>query len=125
MSAASSCQLPHDAGSTYVVIPTTGLATFEHPLPLVARDHLVEQTLLRARVVEVVIDDLVAEELPGDRPLLERRDRVAERVREAPHVGLVRVALERGPELELLLDPVQARAQQPCEHEIRVRVRAG
>src|SRR5689334_23788722 len=50
ISAASSCQLPHDAGSTYVVIPTTGLATFEHPLPLVGRDHAVEELLLRAQI---------------------------------------------------------------------------
>src|SRR5580765_3743367 len=66
MSAASSDHAPHFAGSTYVVMPTTGLATLEHPLPLVTRDHLVEQLLLGARVVQVVVDDLVAEQLPGE-----------------------------------------------------------
>src|SRR5207302_2067664 len=50
---------------------------------------------------------------------------VAQRVREALDVGLVRVALERGAELELLLDSVQPRAEQRGEREIRIRVSPG
>src|SRR5579862_6028022 len=125
MSAASSSQCPHDAGSTYVVMPTTGLATLEHPLPLVRRDDLVEEALLGARVVQVVVDDLVAEERARDRSLLERRGRVAQRVREALDVRFIRVALERGPELEPLLDSVEPGGEQRREREVRVRVGAG
>src|SRR3989440_5134479 len=106
MSAASRFQYPQRASVTYVVIPTTGLATLEHPLPLVARHGLVEQLLLGARVVEVMVDDLVAEQRARDRALLEARDRLAQRVRETLRVGDVRVALERRAELELVLDPV-------------------
>src|SRR5258705_11741684 len=92
-------------------MPTTGLATLEHPLPLVLRHHLVEQTLLCARVVQVMVDHLVAEQRSSDRPALEPRDRLAHRRREALDVGLVRVPLERRPELEALLDPVEAGSQ--------------
>ena len=67
MSAASRFQYPQRASVTYVVIPTTGLATLEHPLPLVACHGLVEQLLLGARVVEVMVDDLVAEQRARDR----------------------------------------------------------
>src|SRR5262249_3615416 len=99
ISAAGSRQYPHAASSTYVVIPTTGLvpgsATLEHPLALVTGDDLVEEPLLRPCVVEVVVDDLVAEDPVRHRPALERRDRIPERMREAPDVRLVRVALER------------------------------
>src|SRR5512146_1328250 len=112
MSAASRLQWPHCASSTYVVIPMTGLATFEHPLPLVARHRLVEELLLRARVVQVVVDDVVAEEPARDRAVLEPVDRVAQCVREALDVGLIRVPLEGGPELEPLLDPVEAGGEQ-------------
>src|SRR5579864_5672352 len=125
MSAASSSQCPHDAGSTYVVTPTRGLATLEHPLPLVARDRLVEEPLLRPRVVQVMLDDLVAEQRARDRPALEPLDRVAQRVREALDIGLIRVPLERRSELEALLDAVEPRREQRGEREIRVRVGAG
>src|SRR5579863_5245132 len=104
MSAASRFQYPQRASVTYVVMPTIGLATLEHPLPLVARHRLVEQLLLGARVVQIVIDHLVAEELPRDRALFEARDRLPQRMWETLGVGDVRVALERRPELELLLD---------------------
>src|SRR5260221_1905295 len=124
MSAASSVQLPHDASSTYVVMPTKGLATFEHPLALVARHGLVEETLLGTRVVQVVVDDLVAEQRACNRAALEPRDRVAQRAREPLDVGLVRVPNERRPELELLLDAVEARGEQRREREIGIRVGA-
>src|SRR3954447_6557078 len=112
MSAASSCHGPHSAGSTYVVRPTMGLATLEHPLALVVRHDLVEECLFCARVREVVVDDLVAEEPPRDAALLEPLDRLAQRVREPLRVGLVRIALERRRQLELLLDPVQPRPEE-------------
>jgi len=41
--------------------PRAGSATFEEAFALVAGDHAVEELLLRAAVVEVVLDDLVAE----------------------------------------------------------------
>src|SRR3954471_12538199 len=120
MSAASRFQWPHDAGSMYVVMPTRGLATLEHPLALIGRHDRVEEPLLGASVVQVVIDDLVAEQMARERPVLEPVDRVAERMREALDVGLVRVALERGPELEARLDPVEPRGEQRGECEVRV-----
>src|ERR1700704_521560 len=125
MSAASSFQWPQDAGSTYVVMPTTGLATLEHPLPFVGGHDLVEEPLLRTRVVQIVIDDLVAEQRPRNRPALESRDCLAQRAGKTLDVGLVRVALERRPELELLLDAVQTRSNQRSEREIRIRIGTG
>src|SRR5690348_2157944 len=126
MSAASSCQWPHAAGSTYVVIPISGrLATLEHALALVAGHRFVEQLLLGARVVEVVVDHLVAEQPARDVARLEPVDRFAQGVREACYIGLVRVAFERRLELELLLDPMEAGGQERGEREVRVRVGTG
>src|SRR5256885_11792184 len=127
MRAAGSFQAPHAAGSTYVVMPTTGLrsATLVHPLALVIRHDGIEQPLLRTRVVQVMVDHLVAEQRACDRPAFEPLDRLAEGVREALDVGLVRVALERRPELELLLDPVQAGCEERRESEVRIGVGAG
>src|SRR6476661_4869809 len=93
-------------------MPTTGLPTLVHPLALVVRHDGVEQPLLRTRVVQVMVDRLVAEQRACDRPAFKLLDRLAQSVREPLDVGLVRVALERGPKLELLLDPVQARGKQ-------------
>src|SRR5262245_38046586 len=126
MSAAGRFHAPQrTSGSAYVVIPISGLATLEHPLALVAGDDLVEEPLLRARVVQVVVDDLVAERGARHRSRLERGRRLAQARREARDVGLVRVALERRLELEALLDAVQARGEQRGEREVRVRVGAG
>ena len=51
-------------------MPTTGFrggsATLEEPLPFVARDNVVEELLLGAPVVEVVVDDVVAERRARD-----------------------------------------------------------
>ena len=58
-------------------MPTTGLPSLEQPLPFLARDGLIEQPLFDSRVVQVVIDDLVAECRARHRPLLERVDRLA------------------------------------------------
>ena len=95
MSAASSSQAPHLAGVTYVVIPMSGLATFEQALPLVAGHDLVEQPLLGARVIQVVVDNVVAQRRTRDRPTLERFDRFPQRRRKPIRIRLVRVALER------------------------------
>src|SRR5712672_3563019 len=122
MSAASSFQWPQDAGSTYVVMPTTGLATLEHPLPLVGRHDLVIEPLLGARVIQIVIDDLVTEQRARHRSVLESRGRVAQRARETLDIGLVRVAFEGRPELELLLDAVQPGREEGAHCEVRVRV---
>jgi hypothetical protein len=54
----------------------TRLAALEESLALVAGDDRVEQPLLGARVVEVVVDDVVAERCPRHRARLERLDRV-------------------------------------------------
>src|SRR6266404_6827497 len=101
----------------------TSSATFEHPLPLVARHGLVEQLLLGAGVVQVVVDDVVAEDLPRDAALLQTGDRLAQRVREPLGVGNVRVALQRRPELKAVLDPVEPGAEEGSECEVRVSVR--
>src|SRR5262249_46670776 len=110
-------------------MPTTGFrvrsATLEEPLSLVARDNAVEQLLFGASVVEIVLDDVVAERGTSDRPALKRPDRLAQRRWEPLRVGDVRVPLERRPRVELLLDPVQARRDQCREREIRVDVAAG
>src|SRR2546421_11167062 len=74
-------------------------ATLEHPLPLVARHRLVEQLLLGACVVQVMVDDLVAEHRARNRALLEACDRLAQRMWETFRVGGVRIPLERRPEL--------------------------
>src|SRR6266576_3648821 len=127
MSAAGSFQTPHAAGSTYVVMPTTGRrsATFVHPLALVIRHDGIEQPLLRVRVVQVMVNHVVAEQRSRDGAAFEPLDRLPQRVRKALDVGLVRVALERRPELELLLDPVQAGGEERCKREVRVGVGSG
>ena len=108
ITAAGTSQTPQRTlGSAYAVIPITGrLATLEEPLPLVPGHDAVEQVLLGARVVEVVVDHLVAEAPRAIEPL-ERRDRLAQGVREAVGVGFVGVALERRRQLEL---PARSRA---------------
>src|SRR6478672_4884027 len=105
-------------------MPTTGLATLEHLLALVARDGLVEQPLLGTPVVEVVVDDVVTEGGAADRARLELGDRLAQRRRKALGIGLVRVALERRRQLQPVLDPVQAGREQGCKGQVWVRVTA-
>src|SRR5579862_490332 len=100
-------------------------ATLEQPLALPGRDDAVEQPLLGPAVVQVVLDDGVAEGLTCDVPRLERRDRLAKRRREPLRIRLVRVALERRRQLEGLLDAVQPGGDQRREREIRVDVAAG
>src|SRR5262245_53089746 len=103
-----------------------GLATLEHPFPLVVRDHLVEQELLGSGVVQVVIDDVVAEGGACQGPGLERRDRLTERGREALGLlGGICVALVGRWERQLALDPVEAGCEQGRVGEVRVAVAAG
>src|SRR6185503_3737321 len=104
-----------------VVMPSDPL---EVPLPFPVRDEAVEEPLLGSRVVEVVVDDLVAERGARHGPRLERGDRVAQGRGEPLRVGLVCVALERRRRLELLLEPVEARRDQRREREVRVDVAA-
>ena len=100
-------------------------ARSKHPLALVAGDDLVEEALLGARVVQVVVDDLVAERLAGDRaepraPSIASRSVCGKRF----GVRLVGVALERRRQLELVLDPVQPGGEHRGEREVRVDVAA-
>src|SRR5437764_2351682 len=89
-------------------MPMTGLATLVQALALVAGDDLVEQALLCPRVVQIVVDDVVAERGPGHRPPLQRLDCLTERRRKALRIRLVRVPLQRRGQLEALLDTVEA-----------------
>lgn len=102
--------------------PTTPL---EVALTLPVGDEGVVQALLGARVVEVVVDDLVAEGATRHRSLLEGGDRFTHRRWEPVRIRLVGVALEARRELELLLDPVQAGGDHGREREVGVRVAAG
>src|SRR5213080_3969530 len=102
----------------------SSLPTLEEPLPLVGRHHLVEQRLLGPRVVQVVVDHVLAERLARHLAVLEAPDRVPQRVREALHVRLVSVALELGGQGQVLLDAAQSRRQQGGEAQVGVDVRA-
>src|ERR671933_142899 len=105
-------------------MPTTGLGgsdgmlllpTLEQPFPLVAGDDLVEQPLLGAPVVEVVVDDTVSERGAGNRAALELGDRLAQGRGKPLRVRLVRVSFQRRRQLELLLDSVQPAGEQRRE----------
>src|SRR5918992_1519679 len=106
-------------------MPMTGLPTLEEPFALVAGDDTVEDCLLRSCVVQVVVDDVIAERSTRDRSRLERGYRFAERPGEPLGVRLVGVALERRRRLEALLDPVQPGRNQCGERQVRVDVTAG
>jgi hypothetical protein len=58
-------------------LATAGLATLEQSLSLVAGDDLIEQALFDTAVVQVVVDDLVAERRTRNTSLLECADRIA------------------------------------------------
>src|SRR6266571_5264787 len=78
-SAASRSQTPKAARVRYVVIPTTGLEplpTLVQPLALPRGHDPVEDPLLGMGVIEVVVDDFLAERRPGHRAVIERRDRL-------------------------------------------------
>src|ERR1700674_3947510 len=70
------------------------LNALEEPRAFVIGDDFVEERLLRARVVQIVVDDIVPESLPGHLAALQLRDSIAHRVRESLDVGFVCIALE-------------------------------
>src|SRR5450755_4469535 len=111
-SADSSSQSPNFATVTYAVIPTTGLATFEQPLALPARDGLVEQPLLGASVVQVMVDHLVTQGSARHRPGFERGDGLPQRRWKPRRIRLVRVSLERRRQLQPVLEPIEPRRKQ-------------
>src|SRR5688500_17218140 len=129
MSAAGASHTPQRACSAYAVMPMTGrtgLASLEEALPLVAGDGLVKEPLLRLRVVQVVVDDLVAERLTCHRTSLELVNGLTKRRRNARQIGIrIRVALEHRRRLNPVFEPAQARCEHGCESEVRVRVGAG
>src|SRR5919198_1334185 len=99
------------------------LGALEEPLPLVAGHGLVEEPLLGTRVVQVVVDDLVAEGLPGERRALERLDRLPDRggnPRQA-RIG-VGVPLEHRRRLDASVETVQAGRDHRREGEVRIGV---
>src|SRR5690348_12716681 len=61
-STAASRPMPPAAPVMTATLPARRSPTFEESFPLVAGDDLVEQPLLRARVVEVVVDHVVAKD---------------------------------------------------------------
>src|SRR6478735_3131262 len=103
----------------------TGSGALEVALSFPVGDVPIEQPLLGARVVEVVVDDLVAERGAGDGALFQRVDRVEHRAREAVGARLVRVSLECGREPQLVLDPVEPGRDDRREREIRIDVASG
>src|ERR1019366_8732049 len=56
--------------------PPEASSALEEALALVAGDRLVEELLLGARVVQVVVDDVITEGGTCDLPVLERGDRL-------------------------------------------------
>src|SRR5437762_14318099 len=123
-SSAASRPIPPAAPVMTATLPSS-LPTLEEALALVVGHDLVEQRLLGAGVVEVVVDHVVAERGAGHRPPLEVADRLPERAREPLHVRLISVALELGRQLELLLHPAQPGGQQGGEAKVRIDVGAG
>src|SRR3954468_17098440 len=108
-------------------MPTTGCelsATFIQTLPLPVRHDAVEQLLLCAGVVEVVVDDVVTQCLTRDRAFLQRGYAFPQARREALRVRDIRVPLERRRQLEPVLDPVETRSDRRREREVRVHVAA-
>src|SRR6478752_8539787 len=105
-------------------MPMTGLATLEQTLPLVGRHDLVEEALLGARVIQIVVDDIVAQSRPRHRSSLELSDCLAQRRWEALRIRFVGVPFQSGRKLEPLLNPVQAGRDQSRESEVRIDVTA-
>src|SRR5918992_6167065 len=114
MFASTSRQTVHAAGWIAAVIPITGrlattLAALEHAAPLVVGDHLIEQPLLGAPVVQVVRPHVLAERLLCERARLPEVDRLAQGGRESLGLGLlVRVPLQLRAGVGLGRDAVQA-----------------
>src|SRR2546423_11133009 len=87
---AASRPMPPAAPVITATLPSN-LATFEKPLALVGRDDLVEQRLLGARVVEVVVDHVFTECGACHLAALEGADRISKRVWKALDVRLVSI----------------------------------
>src|SRR5262249_33227680 len=106
-------------------MPTTGAsATLEHAAPLVVSDDLVEQALLGAAVVQIVLPDRLAERALGELARLPERDGLAQRRGERLGLGLrVGVADQLGPRVDAVLDPVEPGGEQRRIAEIGVDVR--
>src|SRR5262245_8359128 len=85
---------------------------------LPVRDRLVERLLLQAPVVEVMLDDLVAEGLACHARALQLAQAFTQRLRDLCKCPvLVRVALVHLRGLELLLDPVKAGSDRGRERQ--------
>src|SRR6201999_1472289 len=98
---------PAPCGAAPRLIPPPGaLQPLEPAEALPVGDGGVERVELDAGVVEVVVDDLLAERLARDRALPEQLRGLAQRRRHARLVGEVRVALVGRLERELVLDAV-------------------
>src|ERR671923_2158481 len=99
----------------------TRLASLEEPLSFVAGDRLVKEPLFRPRVIQIVVDDVVAEGLTCHRTALELLDRLSKR-RGYPRQALVRISvpLEHWRGLDRVLEPVQACRDHGGEGEVRV-----
>ena len=94
-----------------------------HPLPI--RHGGVVGLDLDARLVEVVVDHLVAEGRARDRRLAEQLRRLAQRRRQLVHAGGVGVAGQRLGQLQFVLDAVEAAGDDRGDAEVRVDVAAG
>src|ERR1700761_6968763 len=105
-------------------MPIRGLATLVQTLALPAGDRLVEEPLLGAAVVQIVVDDLVAERAAGERAFLQGADRVAQGRGGPRGIGLVAVPLERGRQLELVFETCEPGGEQRREGEVGIDVAA-
>ena len=104
---------------------TSGSAALEVPHALPVRHVLVEERLLGARVVQVVVDDLVAERLARDRPRTRARV-IASRSVDGNRFASDSYAFpsSAGGGSSSDLDPVQAGRDDRREGEVRVDVAA-
>src|SRR5215470_277602 len=101
------------------------LDPFKEPHELPVGDGLVEGLLLEPAVVEVVLDDSLAEGLARQLRALQLVERLAQRLGHLAELGvLVGVAVVEPGRLEPLVDPVKAGRDRRGEGEIRVGVGA-
>src|SRR5580693_2860911 len=106
-------------------MPTTGRASSEplkttHPLPI--GDGGVECGKLNPRVVQVMLDDVVAECLASDPRRREQVSGLGQRGRQPLPTAVISVAGQRLWQLQFLLDAVQASGDQGRHREILVDV---
>src|SRR5439155_17812631 len=102
------------------------LTALEHATALVVRYDLVEESLLRSPVVQVVAPDALAEGLAGELALLPQVDRLAKGRRERLGLCLgIGVPDELGARVGPLLEPVEPGREQRRVAEIGIDVGAG